>query len=187
MIIESAWSMTLLASSIGVLLAFARTTSFTVVASRNLQTGAVGETRMRIPPNQVAGFLQGYAQWFLPVDEWSDPEQGLTSGRDLLTMLLREYGDEYNVVLVHRYEDRFKTNYYLKYARAFVEVHGATLFPDRVEEFRAKLEQGEIPEEVSAAIREKDVDLFAVVEASASTWNLEAEMSSFGETASASA
>jgi hypothetical protein len=93
-----------------------------------VEPGAVYELKLRVSWEDVAGYLDNYARWYLPVDQSKD------SGRKLLTVLTREHGDHYNLVFLYWYESAQKLNYYCKYRKAFFKIHATN--EDTKVEFR---------------------------------------------------
>jgi hypothetical protein len=102
-------------------------------SSRNLATigavepGAVYELKLRIKWDDVEPYLNLYAIWYLPVDQFvCDPASGCeSSGRKLVSVLSRDIGDPYNVIFLYRYESEYKESYYCKYDKAFFQYHAA--------------------------------------------------------------
>jgi hypothetical protein len=84
-----------------------------------LEAGAVYELRLRLAWDDVDKYLSQYARWYLPVD------QDKTSGRKLISVVLRETGDQYNLAFTYWYESAYKEDYYCQYTKAFFRLHGS--------------------------------------------------------------
>ncbi len=89
--------------------------------------GAIYELRLRIRWADVEDYLNKYAVWYLPVDQFVCPTADGTpcesSGRKLLSVLSRDLGDHYNIIFLYRYESAYKEDYYCKYDKAFFQYH----------------------------------------------------------------
>jgi len=55
-----------------------------------------------------------------------------------LSVLSREFGDEYNLVFLYRYEDAYKDDYYCKYPKAFLQHHAVADTPGIVKPIKAE-------------------------------------------------
>jgi len=119
-----------------------------------VEPGAVLELRLRLHWETVDDYLEKYARWFLPVDQFvcdNGYKYGCqSSGRKLLTVLARDFGDHYNVVFLYRYESAYKEDYYCQYDKAFFSYHDrvktagfTTYFENAVKKIRAENRNGQ--------------------------------------------
>jgi len=99
------------------------------IAARTLDPGAIYEAQLQLRSDDIEQYLADYARWFLPVD------QNENSGRKLVSALVREHGNQYNLVFLYWYESAYKQHYYCKYLKAFFKYQEANNLKDFVEKY----------------------------------------------------